>query len=60
VIDILWGHYQLLTKVLLGIREGGKHEKNAIVKYVEDVCSDRFEFVRDYLNILTRDGAQRS
>jgi len=47
-------------QVLLGIREGGKHEKNAIVKYVEDVCSDRFEFVRDYLNILTRDGAQRS
>ena len=24
-IDILWSHYQLLTKVLLGIREGTKH-----------------------------------
>jgi hypothetical protein len=45
---------------LLGLREGNKDEINAIVKYVEDVCSNRFEFVKDILAYLTREGAQRN
>jgi hypothetical protein len=41
-IHHLWEHYQLLTKILLSLKEGSRQEKNTIVKYVEDVCSDRF------------------
>lgn len=41
-IHHLWEHYQLLTKILLTLKEGNRQEKNTIVKYVEDICSDRF------------------
>jgi hypothetical protein len=41
-IVTLWEHYQLLTGILLGLREGERQEKNSIVKYVESVCSEKF------------------
>jgi hypothetical protein len=37
----LWEHYQLLTKLLLGLK-GERQEKAAIVRYIDDACSERF------------------
>lgn len=59
-IHHLWEHYQLITKILLGLRLGSRQEKNTIVKYVEDICSDRFEFIRDLLNSIHRDNASKT
>jgi hypothetical protein len=44
----------LLTKILVNLREGTKNEKNVIVKYVEDVCTDKFEFIKEALSAVTR------
>lgn len=53
-ISTLWSHYQLLTKILVSLKEGTSSDKNVIVKFVEDVCTDKFEFIRDLLTLVTR------
>lgn len=50
----------MLTKILVSLKEGSPNEKNVIVKFVEDVCTDKFEFVRDLLTAVSREGAQRN
>ena len=49
-----------MTRILVHLKEGISHDKNIIVKYVEDVCTDKFEFITELLADVTREGAQRS
>lgn len=42
-IQNLWAHYQLVTKIMVGLRDGTQHQqKNSIVNYIHTVCSNRF------------------
>ena len=55
----MWAHYQLLTKILVGLRDG-KEQKNAIVNYVHTVCSNRFEFVKELLSTVSRNASGKN
>lgn len=45
-IQLLWSHYQLLTRVLIGLHDNIRGEKNNIVKYRDLVCSKKFQFLK--------------
>ena len=38
----LWEHYQLLTRLLVSLRESVQREKPTIVRYIQTVCSRQF------------------
>ena len=44
---MLWDHYQLMTQLLLMLRENSKQMQAVLQRYKEVVCSQSLEFVSE-------------
>ena len=49
---LLWDHYQLLTQLLLGLRQPRPSLHRGLTRYREVGCSNSFEFVGELLDAV--------
>lgn len=54
-MGVLWEHYQLVTKILMSLRENPLQERHLLTRYVEEVCSPRFEFLSRLMAALEKE-----